>query len=421
MKKMLLITYYWPPSGGAGVQRWLKMSKYLPEMGVQCTVLTVNAAEATYPIRDESLLAEVPEALHVVRTKSFEPLQLYGKIAGHEKIPHGGFNNVDTNTTGSKLSRWVRGNFFIPDARKGWNRYALRAARKLIADKGIETVVTTGPPHSTHLMGLLLKKEFGIKWIADFRDPWTDIYYYDQLLHTARAAKRDAALEHSVLEGADIVLAVCPSNAALFREKPGVYADKIQVLTNGFDESDFPKGQSPANDGVLKIAYTGTIAPTYNAAPVFEILAKLSIPWQLNIAGSVAPELKQAITQRALGSHVNYLGYLPHGESLSLLMRSNLLLHILPDTDKNQMGTTGKLFEYIGSGVPVLNIGPKVGDAAIFIEEAGAGATFGRSETQEILQFLNTIAAKNFQHAGRSSRFTRKAIAAQFAGLLSKA
>jgi glycosyltransferase involved in cell wall biosynthesis len=356
-----------------------------------------------------------------VPTKSFEPLRIYGKIAGREKIPHGGFNNVDTNTAGSKLSRWLRGNLFIPDARKGWNRYALRAAKKLISDKKIETVVTTGPPHSTHLIGLALKKQFGIRWIADFRDPWTDIYYYDQLLHTASAAKRDASLELAVLEGADMVLAVCPSNAALFREKLGIRSGKVQVLTNGYDESDFPKGQAAANDGILNIGYTGTIAPTYNAVPIFEILAKLSIPWQLNIAGSVAPEVKQVLSQLGLNSKVNYLGYLPHAESLKVLMGSNVLLHILPDTDKNRMGTTGKLFEYIGSGAPILNIGPGDGDAAIFIKEAGAGATYGRDKPKAITAFLTEIAEGKFKHAQLGARFTRKTLASQFVTLLSTA
>ncbi len=408
MKKILIITYYWPPAGGAGVQRWLRMCKYLPDVGVESTVLTVNDEDATYPVRDPSLLAEVPDGIKVVRTKSFEPLKLYSKLLGQSRLPHGGFNNVDTSTLGSKLSRWVRGNLFIPDARRGWNRYALPEAERIIREQGISTVITTGPPHSTHLVGMTLKKKLGVRWVADFRDPWTDIYYYDQLLHTARAAARDAALELAVLREADVVLAVCPSNAALFREKLGANAGKVQVLTNGFDESDFPKRQKPADDGILKIGYTGTIALSYNPIPVFKILATLGIPWQLNIAGSVAPEVKEGIAGLGLADKVNYLGYLPHAASLQVLMGSNVLLHMLPDTDKNRMGTTGKLFEYIGSGVPILNIGPKEGDAAIFIEDAGAGATFGRGEGDGVLGFLNHLKKSEIHGSEGSKKFTGK-------------
>jgi hypothetical protein len=187
---VLVITYYWPPAGGAGVQRWLKMCKYLPENGVMPTVITVDEKKATYPQRDETLFKEIHPEIEVIRTDSFEPLGWYARLLGKEKVPYGGFANVSNKGMLSKISRYIRGNFFIPDARLGWKKYALQAAKLAIEKNDISLVITTGPPHSAHLVGLALKQELGIKWIADFQDPWTDIYYNDLLHRTERSKQK---------------------------------------------------------------------------------------------------------------------------------------------------------------------------------------------------------------------------------------
>jgi len=274
-KKVLIITYYWPPAGGAGVQRWLKMAKYLPQFGIEPFVLTVDESYASYPVVDPSFLDEVSSETKVYRTKSFEPLRIYGKLFGKKKVPYSGFTNVNTHTVGSKLSRWIRGNFFIPDARKGWNKYALPKALEIIKAENIETVITTGPPHSTHLIGLQLKnRKPTLKWIADFRDPWTDIYYYDDLLHTKRSKAKDLKLEKVVLNKSDLVLAVCPSNQKLLAQKlPKEQRGKIKLITNGFDEEDFEGVNRTSSDRILKIGYTGTLAQSYDVLPIFTILA----------------------------------------------------------------------------------------------------------------------------------------------------
>ena len=218
MRKILIITYYWPPSGGAGVQRWLKMAKYLPSFGFEPIILTVDPSDASYPIRDESLVRET-EGISTCRTKSFEPLKLYGSVFGKTNVPYSGFSNLETDSFFSKVTRWMRGNFFIPDARKGWNKYALPKALELIEKFNIDLVITTGPPHSTHLIGKILKERKSLTWIADFRDPWTDIYYYDDLLLSEKNKLKDTALELSVLKTADIIFAVCPSNLKLLSSK----------------------------------------------------------------------------------------------------------------------------------------------------------------------------------------------------------
>jgi glycosyltransferase involved in cell wall biosynthesis len=423
VKKVLIITYYWPPAGGPGVQRWLKMVKYLPEAGVEPVVLTVEESYAAYPVMDPSFLAEVAGSIKVVRTKSFEPLRIYGKIFGQKKVPYSGFSNVDTETVGSKLSRWVRGNLFIPDARKGWNRFALPEARKILKREEINAVVTTGPPHSTHLIGLALKSEFpALTWIADFRDPWTDIYYYDALLHTPKSRERDASLELQVLESADQVLAVCPSNVDLLAAKlPPERREKIKLVTNGYDEEDFQGIERATRKGKLEIGYTGTLAPMYDVYPILQILATLDIPWQLTIAGSITPEINKMAEELKIDKHISFLGHVSHRESLELLRRSNVLLHIMPNTPKSMMGTTGKLYEYIGSGTPIINFGPVEGDSAMFIESANAGSTFNRNEGVKAGSFLSDIYSgyKNSRMVD-VSRFDRRVIAGQFAEGLKK-
>lgn len=395
LKTVLVITYYWPPAGGAGVQRWLKMSKYLPEFGIEPIILTVDPGFASYPVKDESLPGEVAANMRVIRTKSFEPLQIYSRIFGHKNVPYSGFANVETESLFSKLSRWVRGNFFIPDARKGWNKYALAAARKLLKEESIETVITTGPPHSTHLIGQKLKKEFEINWVADFRDPWTDIYYYDKLMHGPRAKRLDRRYESVVLRKSDLVFSVCPSNQKVLRSKLSEkLKDKVVLLPNGFDESDFTDRESPANE-VFTMAYTGTMAAGYNFNPLFQALSKLKMEWKLIIAGSISPEVAQELEKLNLAQKVDFRGYVDHDEVLKILTRADLLLHVLP---KGEKGTTGKLFEYIGSGKPILNLGPKKGDSAFYIDDANAGKTFSDQEIDEMVEFMGKASTKKVEN-----------------------
>jgi glycosyltransferase involved in cell wall biosynthesis len=423
LKKVLIITYYWPPSGGAGVQRWLKMSKYLPDFGVEPIVLSVDPDYASYPVTDPTFNKEVSPEIKVYRTRSFEPLRIYGKIVGKKKVPYSGFSNVDTDTVGSKLSRWVRGNMFIPDARKGWNRYALPEARRILLQEGIDVVVTTGPPHSTHLVGMALKRDRpSIKWIADFRDPWTDIYYYDALLHTAKSRKRDAGLELQVLESADLVLSVCPSNMDLLASKlTAEKTEKIKLVTNGYDEEDFVGIKRSDRGETLKIGYTGTLAPMYEVYPILKMLAGLEFPWQLTIAGSITPEIGKMITELHIDQHIRLLGHVSHRASLELLRQSDVLLHVLPNTPKSMMGTTGKLYEYIGSGTPVINFGPAEGDSAKFLEITQAGQTFNRDATLASADYLKLCHEGKVQPALDSELFSRRKITEKFSSLLTKA
>jgi glycosyltransferase involved in cell wall biosynthesis len=417
VKKVLLISYYWPPASGAGVQRWLKMSKYLPDFGISPVVITVEPSQASYPLSDESFLKEVRSDIEVIRTKSFEPLKMYGSLFGKKSVPYSGFANVETESLLSRVSRWVRGNFFIPDARKGWNKYALRAALKAIKTHSIDVVITTGPPHSTHLIGKRLKEVTGIRWIADFRDPWTDIYYYSQLSHTAWAKKMDTRLEKQVLNAADRVLSVCPYNQRLLQEKlDKACRDKVLLLPNGFDEGDFEKVERK-EFSKFTMAYTGTLATSYEYEPLFEILSKLTIDWQLIVAGSISPEVEQSIRHFGLEERIDYRGYVSHDEVVSLIVSADLLLHLLP---KGELGTSGKLFEYIGSGTPILNFGLRDGDAAYFLEQSQSGETFTEKQEDEILSFVRGIASGSLNTKSDTASQTRRVRANLLAEIIDK-
>ncbi|MEZ4897109.1 MAG: hypothetical protein R2806_09750 [Saprospiraceae bacterium] len=218
-KKLLIITYYWPPSGGAGVQRWVKLSKYLPKYGIEPIVLTVDSGSASYQDLDPSLNDEVREDLRVIRTRSFEPINWYKRLFGGKDLPSGGFANVGRLTWKKKLMFALRSNLLIPDPRIGWKNYAYRSAQKLLRSESIAAILTTSPPHSVQLIGNKLKRKTDIPWIVDLRDPWTDIYYYDTLRHSAWSHLRNTRMERAVLENGDHFLTVSEDLKQLFCRK----------------------------------------------------------------------------------------------------------------------------------------------------------------------------------------------------------
>lgn len=377
MKKVLIITYYWPPAGGPGVQRWLKFVKYLPEFGVQPVVLTVDAKLATYPLLDESLVQEISDNLEVYRTKTFEPFGAYQKATGRKEVPFSGFANESSKPgPRQKIAKFIRGNFFLPDARRGWNKYALKKARELLKTGNFHAIVTTGPPHSTHLIGRALKRELGIKWLADFRDPWTDIYYYDALYPTKLAKAIDRKMESDVLLSADVIISVSPDMQRILLQKSSKLApEKFAMLPNGYDEEDFSDLEQIQND-VFTVAYTGTLTQQYKTEVFFKTLDKLAERQKIKfvIAGKFDEVVAQQFTQLKYLEIVKR-GYVSHKEAIGILQRADLLLLSIPDLPDNKGILTGKLFEYLASGKRKLCLGPEDGDAAQIIKNAISGTT----------------------------------------------
>ena len=395
-KKVLLFTYYWPPSGGAGVQRWLKFCKYLPEFNIQPIVITVDETQASYPVIDKSFNNDIANELQIIKTKSFEPLNYYQKLSGRKQVPFAGFANETNENWKHEVSRFIRGNFFIPDARKGWNKYALKAGRQVLAQQNIKTIITTSPPHSTQLIGLKLKEQYDVNWIADLRDPWTDIYYYKKMNHTVLAKNIDARYESAVIEQADKIVVVSDFIKHLFLKKSSkIDPAKIYVIPNGYDEDDFKDVNPLLDKASLIIAYNGTLSNDYPIEPFIEALKKVidsttDIAVKLQFTGSVSEEIIQHII-KIIPNHCVFNGHVSHKKSVEILQNSDISLLLIPDVANNEGILTGKLFEYLAAENPIICIGPKQGNAAAIIEKCQAGQTFEKQDVAEISTYLEKL------------------------------
>ncbi|HEX8327594.1 MAG TPA: glycosyltransferase family 4 protein [Hymenobacter sp.] len=424
--RLLVITYYWPPSGGAGVQRCLKFVKHLGHFSVEPTVITVDPAHATYPVLDESLLAEVPPEVRVIRTKTSEPFESYKKLTGRA-VPYGGFANEGQPGLMQKALRFVRGNLFIPDPRRGWNRHALAAVEKLLAaGETFDAVLTSSPPHSTQLIGLELQKRHGLRWLADLRDPWTDIYYYKDLHHTPMATWLDTRYERQVLTQADAVLVTSPETKRLFLAKlPGQPSAKFHVLPNGYDESDFQKPSQPPTD-CLRITHTGTITELYRIERLLETLAACAaahpeVPLRLRFVGQVSKELRQQIARAGLLPITEYIPFVPHDQSVDYLLNASALLMAIPDVPRNFGILPGKVFEYLAANKPILCVGPAGSDADNLLQECSAGQALPYQDAGLMRETLEALIAQwrlnpNLDLPAVShSRYSRRGLAGELA------
>ena len=417
MKKILLITYYFPPSGGAGVQRWLKTINYLPQAGVETIVLTVDPTVASYPQIDESLCNDIPSNIKVYRTKTREILSLYKKVSPQKQIPYGGFANEPKPNLMQKISRFVRGNFFLPDPRRGWNKFALAKAKEIIETQGITTIVTTSPPHSTQLIGLELKRLYPhIRWVADLRDPWTDIYYNQDLYPTRWAKKRNLRYERSVLLGADQIITVSEECRRLFAQKAPV-TDKIIVVPNGYDEKDFLQlgvrseelGVTSEASNLKILSYIGVMAPQYDLEPLKSLVQGRN-DILLRFVGVVSDEIKKEI--ESWGVQTEFVSYVSHKEAVSYMQASDVLLLFIPNVPNNEGILTGKLFEYLAAGNKILLFGPQNGDAMRLINECSAGECY--SDGFNLDEFLN----KPYSGNDNIKSYSREALANKIASLL---
>ncbi|MGA1380178.1 MAG: glycosyltransferase [Schleiferiaceae bacterium] len=420
-KRLLVATYYWPPAGGPGVQRWLKTAQALQPRGHDGAVLTGDPAYATYPLRDESLLAEA-EGITVHATKARDWFGAYQKLTRRKEVPFSGFaNQAGRPGPIQRLSRWVRGNFFLPDPRRGWNRYAVAEALHQHAQKPYDLVVTSGPPHSTHLIGLALQRH-GLRWWADFRDPWTEIYYYRMFSPSAWARRRDAAMELAVLQRSERVLAVSDDLKRLLAAKLGGDATRFAVLPNGYDPADFDAHAPVPRNAVRTLAYTGTLTLDYPLDALYAALRAYCTAHgtlHLVFAGRPATEAVQALTrlQGELPLTVDFKGYLPHTESVALLQSADALLLLIPDLPNNRGILTGKLFEYLGSGRPVWGFGPVDGDANAILKQTQAGALY--EDAQAAAEALAQWPEQGADLEART-RYTRLGLARELAAYFDK-
>jgi glycosyltransferase involved in cell wall biosynthesis len=395
MKNILIITYYWPPSGGAGVQRWLKLSKYLVDLGVNVHVLAPATEKASYLTLDSSLQKDIHPSITVHYSDTFEIINYYSKLVGKKNVPTAGFSNVDNSSLVQKLVNGIRSNFFLPDPRIGWKKYALKEALRVIDEHEIKCIITTSPPHSTQVIGDAIKKKRKIKWIVDFRDPWTDIYYYRLLGHSKISAAIDRKLEKQIIENCDKIITVSYGFRELFLPKSNkISEDKFSIIPNGFDESDFLiQNETVKKDEEFLICYTGTMSLQYDPFSFFEVLDNLHKESNLQISirfvGIVAEEIKNSLPKYSF--HHEIIPPVPHSEIGKYQSECDLLLLVIPDITKAKGITPGKLFEYLATRNQIIALGPLDSDVNRIIKECSSGITCERDMVEEMSAYVRTL------------------------------
>lgn len=392
MPRVLLVSYYYPPAGGPGVQRALKMSRYLPGAGWDVTVLTLKPESAAYPALDPSLLDEVPPSVEVVRTDAWDPYAAYARLHGAKAsdVVSVGFGGTERSWK-EWIARWVRANVFVPDARVGWVPFAVREGRKLLRAAPHDAILTTGPPHSTHLAGRLLARATGLPHVVDLRDPWVEIDYRGELPQTSAAAALDAALERTVLRHAAAAVTVTPSMKTAFtRRVPREYA----VIPNGFDPADFVASEGvPVDRGVFVLHYAGNVNGARSPEALWAALGRLeaarTMPHlRVRFVGKIDDVVRAGAEAAGVGAMVEVRPYVPHAEAVAGLREAALLLLLINRVPGAEGILTGKLFEYLASGRPIVGLGPVPGDAADVLAETGAGELFDWDDAAGLARFL---------------------------------
>ena len=423
MIRVLIIAYYWPPAGGPGVQRWLHMTAHLPSFGIEPVVCV--PANPHYPTLDEGLLEQVPSGVEVIRRPIYEP---YGLAA---LFSPGKTKRISRGVIADKEASWlerlllsIRGNLFIPDARVGWIRPMLRYWKKHYREMGIDAIITTGPPHSLHLIGMKLKAATGLPWLADFRDPWTEIHYHRQLNLSKRAAAKHKRLESEVLKSADHITVTSPSTARSFNQ---ITERPVSVVTNGYDGRNW-KDELP--DEHFSIVHIGSLYSDRNPLRLWEGIGELirgdkamENKLKLEFYGIVSEEVKTAIHSAIPEANVDFHGYVDHVEALRYQRKARLLLLIEMDRPETRQIVPGKLFEYIQARRPILALGPKDSDVREIIGSGPFGVYFGYDDHKGILnavmtQFQAYLKGADAVKEVDRSAYDRRELARQMSDLL---
>lgn len=393
MKRALIITYYWPPAGGPGVQRWLKFVKYFRDFGIEPIVYIPE--NPNYPLVDKNLVTEIPSDIEILKQPIKEPYQLANLFSRKKtkQISSGIISKKEMSAV-EKLMLYVRGNFFIPDARVGWVKPSVKFLSEYISNNPVDVLITTGPPHSLHLIGSMLKQELGIRWIADFRDPWTTIHYHKSMRLNEASERKHKELEAEVLNTADMIVVTSPTTK---KEFEAITKTPISVITNGYD--NFEKLEVPLDDK-FSISHIGSLLSERNPEILWKVLSEISIETpsfkrdlQLKFAGTVSEEIKHSLKNNGLFELSNFMGYVSHSEAIKLQNQSQLLLLVEIDSPETRAIIPGKLFEYLVANRPIIALGPKNSDIENIIEETKTGKFFNYEEENmlkvQILRYYN--------------------------------
>jgi len=401
MKKVLIITYYWSPAGGPGVQRVLKFAKYLPKLGWQPIVLTV--AKGEYPALDKTLEKNIPKETKVYKTSSWEPIALYKRFLGmkqDDNLPTAVLVDESLSLK-KKIANWIRLNIFIPDAKIGWKHSAVKEGLKIINEEKPDLIFSSSPPPTVHLIASELAKRSNLKWVADFRDPWTDIHYYEEQPRLALVKAIDKKYEKKILNQADKITCISQLDIELdFAKKTD--SSKCINIPNGFDDDDFKKMNvfdSPTDK--FTILHLGAVNKERNPLKLFEAIKSLvnkgllnSNNFQLIFVGNIDAAIMSSVEKNEIWDLVKYVEYLPHEEALNYMEQATVLLLLVTQSKNNKRILPGKTFEYMRTGKYVFALGPEDGEVARIINETKTGSIVEYSDLNKIektleLQFNN--------------------------------
>ena len=388
MKRALVITYYWPPAGGPGVQRWLKFVTYFKDFGIEPVVFIPDNPH--YPLQDKSIVSEIPEGIEIIRFPIKEPYG-FAKIFSKKKtnqVSSGIITNKNQSVL-EKLLLWIRGNFFIPDARIGWVKPAVGFLKEYLAKNDMDIVISSGPPHSLHLIGMALKEKLGIKWVADFRDPWTTIHYHQSLRLNKRAQKKHLKLESKVLNNSDLVVV---TSARTKKEFQKITSVPIEVISNGYD---ILEKIEPNLDAQFSIVHIGSLLTNRNPELLWEILSELkdenkvfSKNLLIKLVGVVSEDVLKSLAVFGLTENYKILGYVSHQEAIQIQHDAQVLLLVEMDSPETKSIIPGKLFEYVAANRPILAIGPEGSDVEGIIKETNTGVYFKYTDKEKLKQQL---------------------------------
>ncbi len=415
--KALIITYYWPPAGGSGVQRWLKFVKYLQNFGIEPIVYTVE--NANYPKVDKSLIHEIPEHIKILKQPIWEPTDLlFWKKKNQQK-------KDISNSTNSKLLSFVRGNFFVPDPKIFWVKPSVKFLNQFLKENPVDVIISTGPPHSMHLIAKKISQKNNIKWLADFRDPWSDLYYNKEFNQLSFAKKRNSALENSVFKSTDCLLTVSNTLKKEFTNK----TKRVEVITNGFDDEVATKNIVRL-DKKFTISYIGLLPKQSNPKLLFTVLQKLCLEdsgfkndLQLNFIGDISDEVKKEIEFNNLNDNTQFKGYVAHKEAIVYQKKAQVLLLLIPNVIKSEGILTGKLFEYLTAKRPILALGPEQGDLSEVLKITNSGVVVNfdnpKKLKMEIAALYNAYKKGNLKVASKNiEQFHRKELTHKLATII---
>ena len=398
LKNILVISYYWPPSGGPGVQRVLKFSKYLKKLGWEPIVLT--AKDGDFPVKDHSLNddAKTTQAYFV---KSISLHKLYSWIVGKKTSPTYQLSSSSEDSIIVKIIRWIRNNLIVPDGRIGWYPNAVKKGSDIIKKNNIRVIFSSAPPYTVHLIARTLSKKHEVPWVADFRDPWTDRFYNYENKRLWLTKLIDSHLERKVINDATALTTVSKTISEYYKKT-------FNVIHNGYDEEDFSLVNKTENNNVV-ISYIGTMTKSQNPLMFFESIYELNLKekkYQIDLIGNIHPDIKYYIEAKKYDNFIKTKPYIPHKDAIKKMCESDFLLLVIPNTEKNKGIVTGKLFEYIRSMRKIIMIGPPKSDAAKIIAQTNSGRCFDYSEKNKIKQTLlktNLPSSNNYQQYSREN------------------